>query len=426
MHNLENKNSIFILNLILILLPISLLFSNVISEIFIFLIIVIFFYNINKKELLELINNRVILLLLILTVYLIVNYLLNIDKNPSLTRSLLFIRFPLYAISLGYFLNCFLISSRKIFLYWGVIVLITCLDLQLQSITGQNILGYKYIYEGSTVRLGGFLNDELKIAYFINSFFVISLGALSFYEKKKKVQILSFLFIILVLYSVFLTGERANFICLFLFTVAFLIFSNLKKYFLLLAIIIIGFTSLNLVDLKKDKIVKRMIFDNAKIIKDSLKINDNNKNNFLNKDNQYFAHYSTAWEIFKDYPILGVGLKNFRVYCNDPIYKQQVTKSFRNRNCSTHPHNFYFEILSELGIIGTAIILSFFLYFFYICIKSSYKKKCIFLFSNTIFLTTYFIPFLPRGSFFTNWNSILFWTVIATSFYLINRNQTHS
>ena len=75
MHNLENKNSIFILNLILILLPISLLFSNVISEIFIFLIIVIFFYNINKKELLELINNRVILLLLILTVYLIVNYL---------------------------------------------------------------------------------------------------------------------------------------------------------------------------------------------------------------------------------------------------------------------------------------------------------------------------------------------------------------
>ena len=137
-------------------------------------------------------------------------------------------------------------------------------------------------------------------------------------KKKKKVQILSFLFIILVLYSVFLTGERANFICLFLFTVAFLIFSNLKKYFLLLAIIIIGFTSLNLVDLKKDKIVKRMIFDNAKIIKDSLKINDNNKNNFLYKDNQYFAHYSTAWEIFKDYPILGVGLKNFRVYCNDP------------------------------------------------------------------------------------------------------------
>jgi len=190
--------------------------------------------------------------------------------------------------------------------------------------------------------------------------------------------------------------------------------------------LLITILSFNYSDLKNDRVFKRMIFDNLKVIKESIKIDNKKRNNFLYKDNQYFAHYSTAWEIFKDYPLLGVGLKNFRVYCKDPIYDREVTESFWDNNCSTHPHNFYFEILSELGIIGTIIILSFFGYFFYNCIKSSYKKRSIFLFGNTIFLMTYFIPLLPRGSFFTNWNAMLFWTVFATSFYLLNRNQTHA
>ena len=179
----ESKKLIFVLNLSLLLLPISLLLSNFTSEILISIIIFIFFLNVAKKNLLKIINNKTIILLLILTFYLIINYLLNFDKNPSITRSLLFIRFPLYVVALSYFLNSRLINNRNIYYFWGVVVFFTCLDIQLQSFTGQNIFGYEYIREGGIKRLGGFMNDELKIAYLINNFFVISLGALAYYKK---------------------------------------------------------------------------------------------------------------------------------------------------------------------------------------------------------------------------------------------------
>lgn len=431
MLSLENKKLIFLLNFCLILLPISLLFSNIISEIIIFLITIIFFLS-TKKNVLKVINNKVIFFLLILTLYFVVNYFINFDKNPSITRSLLFIRFPLYVISLSYFLNSGLVNNKKVFYYWGAIVFITCLDLQFQKITGKNILGYKHIAEGSIMRLGGFLNDELKISNFINSFFVISLGAIIYYEKNNNNWILIFLFISTVLYSVIITGERANFIALLLFLIGFLIISSLRKYAALMFVTLALLIVFNYSELKKNSMLERMLFQNANKIKDSLSVYHNKdakspeNKGFLYKHNHYFSHYATAWQIFKDYPVVGVGLKNFRVYCSDAAYLDKVHPSYRNKNCATHPHNLYFEILSELGILGVMIFFSSFVYFFYTCLKRSYEQKNMFLYGNTLFLMTYFIPFLPRGSFFTNWNAIMFWTVFAISYYLLNKKETHA
>ena len=432
MLSLENKKLIFLLNFCLIFLPISLLFSNIISEIIILLITIIFFLSVKKKVVLKVINNKVVFFLLILTLYFLINYFINFDKNPSITRSLLFIRFPLYVISLSYFLNSGLVNNKKIFYYWGSIVFITCLDLQLQKITGKNILGYEHIAEGSIMRLGGFLNDELKVANFINSFFVISLGAIIFYEKNNNNWILIFLFISTILYSVIITGERANFIALLLFLIGFLIISSLRKYAALMFITLAILIAFNYSELKKNSMLERMLFQNVNIIKDSLSINHNKdaksqeNKGFLYKDNHYFSHYATAWQIFKDYPVVGVGHKNFRVYCSDAAYLEKVYPSYRNRNCATHPHNLYYEILSELGILGAMIFFSFFVYFFYICLKRSYKRSNMFLYGNTLFLMTYFIPFLPRGSFFTNWNAIIFWTIFAISYHLLNKKETHA
>ena len=432
MLSLENKKLIFLLNFCLIFLPIGLLSSNIISEIIIFSITIIFFLSVKKKDVLKVINNKFIFLFLILTLYFAINYFINFNKNPSITRSLLFIRFPLYVISLSYFLNSGLFNNKKIFYYWGGVVLITCLDLQLQKITGKNILGYDHVVEGSIIRLGGFLNDELKISNFINSFFVISLGAIFFYEKNNNNRILIFLFISTILYSVFITGERANFIALFLFLVGFLIISSLRKYAALIFVTLAILIAFNYSELKKNSMFERMLFQNVDIIKDSLIINHNKdakspeNKGFLYKNNHYFSHYATAWQIFKDYPVVGVGLKNFRVYCNDKAYLDKVHPGYRNRNCATHPHNLYYEILSELGILGATIFFSFFVYFFYTCLKKSYEQSNMFLYGNTIFLMTYFIPFLPRGSFFTNWNAIIFWTVFAISHHLLNKKETHA
>ena len=190
MNILNFRRPTFFVEFILILLPISLLFSNFISEILILMLVGFFFVNVKKRELINILKNKIIISIFILYFFLIINYFLNIYKDPDFGRSFFFIRFVLYVISLSYFLNKDYIDSKKIFLYWGIIILLICLDLQIQNIVGKNILGYESINQGNLIRLGGFLNDELKIAYLINNFFVISIGSYFFIIKKliKKLQ----------------------------------------------------------------------------------------------------------------------------------------------------------------------------------------------------------------------------------------------
>ena len=64
-----------------------------------------------------------------------------------------------------------------------LIIILTCVDIQFQSIFGKNLLGFKASPEGSINRLGGFMDQELKIAHFINNFFIVSLGAFFYFNK---------------------------------------------------------------------------------------------------------------------------------------------------------------------------------------------------------------------------------------------------
>ncbi len=419
MINLKEVNQKFLLELLIIIFPIGILFSNILAEFIIFCIILIFFLTKKKEELLSYFNNKIFILLFIFSLFLIINYLFNFNKEPSLTRSLFFLRFPLYVISFSYLLSQTSLDKNKIFFYWGIILLIACLDLQLQNINGKNILGYEAVLQGNFFRLGGFMNDELKIAYFINNFFIITLGYLLInFEKNKNYIFYIGILTPLVIYSVYLTGERANFLTLIIVIFLFFAFSKLKKYFFIILFCLISTLFLFLDKIKESPKFDRMLTKNISSIQYLL--SKNKGEGFLYKNNVYFNHYSTALQIFQDYPIHGVGLKNFRNYCDNPKYDKKISPKQQGRKCATHPHNLYFEILSELGSIGFLIFFTFFTYIFYVFFSFYIKSKNIFILGNTLILLTFFIPFLPRGSFFTNWNAIIFWTVFSINCYLIN------
>jgi len=61
MNILNFRKPTFFVEAILILLPISLLFSNFISEVLILILIGIFFVNVKKEELSDIINNKIII-----------------------------------------------------------------------------------------------------------------------------------------------------------------------------------------------------------------------------------------------------------------------------------------------------------------------------------------------------------------------------
>lgn len=139
-------------------------------------------------------------------------------------------------------------------------------------------------------------------------------------------------------------------------------------------------------------------------------------NNFL--DSQYGAHYLTAYNIFLDSPIIGMGIKSFRVKCKD---YDEINSTSLNSRCTTHPHNLHLEILSGLGLIGyllfTLIILSL-LKVFYLNIKNS---EIIYVLLFCLIICIIF-PLRPSGSFFSTISSMFFWLSFSI-FFLINELQ---
>ena len=106
---------------------------------------------------------------------------------------------------------------------------------------------------------------------------------------------------------------------------------------------------------------------------------------------------TTSYRLFKQNPILGIGPNNYRNKCKDILIKG-VT------NCSTHPHNIFFQILAETGLIGILI----YIYFIFMIIK----KIAVFIINkNELNLSIFFLlpifyflnPFFPSGNFFNNW-----------------------
>jgi len=83
---------------------------------------------------------------------------------------------------------------------------------------------------------------------------------------------------------------------------------------------------------------------------------------------QRFAYAETAFRIFEDYPVLGVGLGNYafffdkklpnRSWQNLPEIIRQVTPTERGNQLIT-PKNLYARLLAETGLVGTIVFTTF-------------------------------------------------------------------
>ena len=230
-----------------------------------------------------------------------------------------------------------------------------------------------------------------------------------------------------------LSGERiATFFSIV--QILFFIIINLKenkiiKYFIFLLILVLS------IFISTESNMKKRIIN---VTFDSFKMNTN-INGLILFTPTHHAHYLTAWKMFKDKPLFGHGSKSFRIMCDDQKYIEVIKFEAVNNEkiytevingCSTHPHNILLELLSENGIVGFLIFYLLYLFIFKIFIQSLflfYKHRdksielIILLFCSLSFLLQFF-PFLPSGSFFHNWLSVLYYLPLSF-IYMIKNNQ---
>ena len=351
-------------------------------------------------------SSQPVKLLILLYLYLIFNSFIALDFAISAKRNFGFIRFIILFIVCNYFFYSFP-KSKNIFKFWLIILLVFTADVYLEVVTGKNILGYG---EDSRQRVVSFFKDELIAGAFINSFFLILLGYLfiNFDKKRKIVQISILILSLLFLFAIIFTGERSNSIKAFIgFTFFILLNHNFRKKVKFYLFII--FSALILFIYSNSEFLKLRY--EGQFLNYITGVNNDTLTTLTN--NKYVVLYSVGYEVFKKHPLFGVGNKNYRV--------ETCEKNNNYKRCTTHPHQIYFEFISEHGIVGTLILLSILFYLIFRLLKVIIISKNYIQLGSFLYLILVFTPFLPGGSFFNDFNATIFW-INFSLLYASNKN----
>ena len=403
---------IFIINrlteALVLLIPILLISGPFLSDLSIILCCILFFLA-KEKILIQLLwENNLIKSFFLFYLYIIFCSLIIPIADGYFVKSFIpsffYLRFLIFVMVFYFIFHKNRKFSLNLFYILLFILVILFVDINSEYFLKRNILGYHF----NGVRIQSFFNEEWIVGSYI-SYIIPLVISLFFINKKKRKYIIfniryneNYIFIILLISSflVLLSGERSALVSILLysFLITFFLNFNLKKKIIFFGIIIFTFfISLSFLKPTYERVFKHTL--------QQLNIYSPN----YKKDHQLI--FETGLKIYIDNKIFGTGLKGFRNQCEKEKY-------YIKGGCTTHPHNFYIQFLSELGFIGFSFLfLSFFILslIIFFRIKNFYfftlNKK---IFNNEIMsiligLYVYLFPLKTHGSFFNNWLSICFY-----------------
>jgi len=388
-----------------------------------YLVIIIFaIIQFLKKNIRIKLSINIILFILIPYLIILSSYFLSDYKNfSSFMRSLLSFKFFILPLIFLIFIKnkfFFKILSFNV----AIIIFFLSFDLIFQYFVGYDIFGIKQEHPH---RLSGFLGNEYVAGSFLSLFCVYFF--LEFNQRINNFKNYTYLmlFFIFFLVVIAITGERLALLRYVFFSFFLFIFflDTFKKKiisFIIFFIVISNFFIFN--HSFKVRVYEALFFAgiNDKII-EFMPNYSGLKNNDLS-NSPWFSHWKAAYFIFKDNKLSGVGLKNFREACKESKYQKQNILNQTGGSCTTHPHNLYMEILSELGLIGIGYLFAIIIYFIHILLNDylkPYKRKYSLILASIILFSL--IPTLPAGSIFSSYNGGIHFFIIGS--YLVLRKE---
>ena len=389
--------------LLIIFFPISILLRSATLNIYIVICGLYFLFKLKQLNLINLLrDNKWIFFLFIFFGYSFFNSFNAEYFQKSLIGSISILKFLLFS----FFIATINLKKENIYLIINiisVILMLVCIDTLIQFVFKKDIFGFEILQPG---RLSGPFGDELIVGAYLTYLSVPIISYFFFKLKnfKKYEKIYATLFIIMIFFTVFISGERMNFIILLsCYSLIILNKFNFKKLIIFISSIAIIFSF--------------VIYNN-----DNLRM----KYESFYDDVVDFKHsghgriLSSSFDIWKENKIFGVGLKNYREKCNSDKFDNFTKKPYL---CSTHPHNLYFELLTENGLIGTLIFLCF-IYFLLrrviLCYQNATYEIKPLIFGSCLVIFFYLWPLRSSGSFFSSFNGSLFWFNLGIIILLSN------
>ena len=426
----------YIINFIILLIPISYIIGNLALNLNIFLLI-IFTFLFFKRDVFHIKYGLTDKLILILFLYILVNgffnnfFNFNFPNAPNqhivLIKSFLFLRFLVLYFIVRYLVCREIVDYKLLFFVYGLFAFFVSFDLIIQYMFGKNLLGM----EGGSRRLSGVFGDEYIAGGFIQKFFIFLPYSVLFFSKIRNKFLLHILLLFIfgiTLFGVLASGNRMPlFLTILALVLIFIYEKKLRKLigsaFIVFLLVFSFLLKTNDRTFNHFNEFKTKSFEFISYFHESLLSSEK-----VLPKNVYVKEFVSGILTWQQNRIFGSGVKSFFLNCSS-IEKDIKTKYVGS--CNTHPHNYYLEIATSLGILGLFLSI---IIFSIILIKSITftlnssvvpEIKNIFVPFFIIFVSEIF-PLKTTGSFFTSQTGNFLFIILAFVVGLMELNKSRS
>ena len=423
---MQNNNSInnYVNNFLLFLIfcfPLFIILGSASINVSVTMMCIIILLKYFNEIKLYFLKNSFLVYLFFLFLYISVNQIFKFNGLDLFLKSLGYFRYLIFAIGISIVLEN--IPQKKISFYVNlnlILIFLVGLDIFYQFFFYENIFGIlPGMCDGNQSncqRFSGVFGKEL-----IAGSFICQIGLLMLFLKsviKSKNTNLLILISSLFIFNVILISGERNSLLIFFITIFFICFFK-KKLVIFMLILSFFLGAIFIWGSKNDVINTRFInfYKGVNIVQNPTIIDKI-------KENPWSYHFQAATELFLTKPILGHGIKSFRVKCSETniekkiINEKDVHRYKDYRACSSHPHNYFLEFLAEQGLIGGVFYIGLII----IVVRSIYKKiklnkeAFLSLAIGSLILAIIF-PFKPSGSFLSTYNASVFFYILGFFMY---------
>ena len=231
--------------------------------------------------------------------------------------------------------------------------------------------------------------------------------------------------------AIILSGNRMSLVLFLLSIFLILLFENKTRKYIPISLIVV--TSIFFTIYKNNLVVKEsfdsFVGNSYGMINVFVVENITKSSKIPEKEiPTYYQEMKTFYGTWMMNKYIGGGIKSFRHNCP----KRKILSHNERTTCNMHPHNYYLEILTDIGIIGLILSCLIFIITIYNSLVKNYFFKprkeiniisvpFIFVFISEIF------PLKTTGSLFTTSTSTFIFLLIAVTISLskkkINKNK---